>query len=438
MRKESFRRPDAAAMERLLETYGPDPTGIVLRLAWRAGLTRREISALTWEQVDFEACLLRLGSREVPLEAETAEVLRRWSGRCARLGPYVAVSERFRRRLTPESIPNMVRKALDSEGQTAVRLIDLRYDYIRRQFETHDWPYVLRVAGISLTTYRNTMAGMFRGGGAREAGPLSASDEEFALWRIMQAERSSPAGVALWLSSRLGLRSDEICALTWDRVDFKEGLLRLPDREVALTVTVRHVLEEVFSLRRPGDDPHVLLTPRSHAPMDAGRLTTVVRAALIRGGIVNKTLSDFRRDLAWESERGTLLEHARAREGITRREAEELLGMSEGRAYARLSRLEAEGALVRVNDRYYPAGTVVPPDGREEAVRRYLSEHGPSLRREVEAYLRAGRHGTTALLRHMAEAGEIELLPGSWRYALTKDDNMMSERRADMATGTDN
>lgn len=421
MREESFRRPDGAAMERLLEAYALEPTGIVLRLAWRAGLTRREISALTWEQVDLDERALRLADREVPLEPETAEVLRRWRGRVARLGPYVAVSERFRRRLTIESIPNMARRALDSEGMTAVRLIDLRYDYIRRQFETHDWPYVLRVAGISLTTYRGTMAGLFRGACAgREAGPLSAADEEFALWRIMQTERATPAGVALWLSSRLGLQSGEICALTWDQIDFDAGLLRLPDREIALTVTVRHVLEELRTLRRPGDGPHVLLKPRSRAPMDAARLTTVVRAALIRGGIENKTLSDFRRDLTWESERETLLAHARAREGITRREAEELLGMSEGRAYARLSRLEAEGALVRLNDRYYPAGTVTPPDGREEAVRRYLSEHGPSPRRAVEASLRIGRHSAAALLKRMTEAGDIELLPGSWRYALRK------------------
>lgn len=438
MRGESFRRPDGAAMERLLEENRLDPTGIVLRLAWRAGLTRREICALTWDRVDLEASLLRLPDREVPLEIETAETLRLWRERVGRLGPYVAVSERFRRRLTPESIPNMARKALDSAGQTAVRLIDLRYDFIRRQFETHDWPYVLRVAGISLTTYRNTMAGLFRDAPARAEKPPAAADEEFALWRVMQAERASPAGIALWLSTRLGLQSEEICALTWDRVDFDAELLRLPDREVPLTVTVRHVLEEAHALRRPEDGERVVLTPRSRAPMDAGRLTTVVRAALIRGGITDKTLRDLRRDSAWEAERETLIERARAKDGVTRREAEALLGMSEGRAYARLSRLEAEGELVRVGDRYYPAGTAPPPEGREEAVRRYLAEHGPSPRREVEEHLRVGRHKATALLKHMMEAGDVELVPGSWRYALAKDDNVTFERREDAATGTDN
>ena len=444
MRKESFRRPDAAAMERLLKTYALDPTGIVLRLAWRAGLTRREICALTWDRIDLDGKLLRLPDREVPLEPETAGVLRAWRERVERLGPYVAVSERFRRRLTPESIPNMARKALDSEGQTAVRLIDLRYDFIRRQFETHDWPYVLRIAGISLTTYRNTMAGLFRDAPApREPGPRerrdgNAADEEFALWRVMQAERASPAGVALWLSTRLGLQSEEICALTWDRVDFDAGFLRLPDREVPLTVTVRHVLEEARALRRPGDGERVVLTPRSRAPMDAGRLTTVVRAALIRGGIEAKTLRDLRRDSAWETERELLLARARAGNGITRREAEALLGMSEGRAYARLTRLEEEGALVRAGSRYYPAGTAPPPERREEAVLRYLSEHGPSPRREIEEHLRVGRHRATALLKRMMEAGAIELVPGSWRYDLTKDDNVAFERRDGTATGTDN
>ena len=430
MRNESFRRPDAAAMERLLETYALDPTGIVLRLAWRAGLTRREICALTWDQVDFEAGLLRLPGREVPLESETAEALRAWRERVSRLGPYVAVSERFRRRLTPESLPNMARKALDAGGQTAVRLIDLRYDYIRRQFETHDWPYVLRVAGISLTTYRGATAGFFqeKPAPAPEArARKTAADEDFALWRIMQAERASPAGVALWLSTRLGLRSEEICALTWDQVDLEGEVLRLGDREVPLTVTVRHVLEEARALRRPGDGEHVVLTPRSRAPMDPGRLTTVVRDALIRGGVEGRTLRDFRRDAAWEAERETLLEYARTKNGVTRREAEALLGMSAGRAYARLSRLEAEGALTRLGSRYYPAGTVTPPEGREAAVLRCLAEHGPSTRREIEERLRVGRHKTAALLKRMAESGAIERLPGSWRYALSKDNNITLE-----------
>lgn len=51
MRTYVVNRPDPEAMSRVLEQAGPE--GIVLRLAWQAGLSREEISALTWDQVSF-------------------------------------------------------------------------------------------------------------------------------------------------------------------------------------------------------------------------------------------------------------------------------------------------------------------------------------------------------------------------------------------------
>ena len=44
MRTYLLNRPDPEAMRRILEQAGPE--GIVLRLAWQAGLTREEIAAL--------------------------------------------------------------------------------------------------------------------------------------------------------------------------------------------------------------------------------------------------------------------------------------------------------------------------------------------------------------------------------------------------------
>lgn len=48
-----FHRPDAAAVEAALSSHDCRPAGIVLLLAWRAGLTRNEIHALTWESVEI-------------------------------------------------------------------------------------------------------------------------------------------------------------------------------------------------------------------------------------------------------------------------------------------------------------------------------------------------------------------------------------------------
>ena len=50
---EKNRRPDEAALRRLLEREQHGPEGLILRLAWLEGLTREEIAGLTWKQVSF-------------------------------------------------------------------------------------------------------------------------------------------------------------------------------------------------------------------------------------------------------------------------------------------------------------------------------------------------------------------------------------------------
>lgn len=55
--------------------------------------------------------------------------------------------------------------------------------------------------------------------------------DEFALWKLLQAEQDTPAGAALWLTWQLGLQVEEIASLRWDQVDLQKERLILPDRQ---------------------------------------------------------------------------------------------------------------------------------------------------------------------------------------------------------------
>ena len=83
MREFLVNRPDAAAMERILENHTSDAVGVVLRLAWQAGLLRDEITNLTWDQVDFERGQILLPARTVPVDGTVIDYLRaahkRWA-----------------------------------------------------------------------------------------------------------------------------------------------------------------------------------------------------------------------------------------------------------------------------------------------------------------------------------------------------------------------
>ena len=252
-----------------------------------------------------------------------------------------------------ESISRLARLALDRGGLKTVRLLDLRYDWILRCLDRMDWPEAARVSGVEVATLQLRFSASTPARSARKTSKSPpAQVDEFKLWKVLQKERNTAAGLAMWLSWQLGLQAQEMIAVTWDQVDTKEELIRLPDREVVLTSTVRRLLEEERQRREPGEDPHVLLTEQSRKPLDLPRLSRLTRAALIRGGLERVTLRDLKRDDSRDAEDEQVLQCVLERGFASRGDVSELLGLSKTATYARLRRLTELGKLVRVGSKY--------------------------------------------------------------------------------------
>ena len=411
MVKESSQKIDKAAMERLLEARQGTAEEIILRLAWQQGLARDEIQRLSWPDVSFEGeGQLHLPDRSIPLEPGCRACLMWRQEKLGQVSPYVVISDRRCRPMPPESISRLARTALNDAGLADLTLGDLRRDFIIRQLEQHDWPYAARVSGISVSTLHAQFA-RYRPAEKRQEPPQRESClqvDEFLLWRVLQAEGSSPVGLALWMSWKLGMQVREIIALTWDQVDLDRELIHLEDRELSMGTTLHRLLKAVRDHRREGADPHVLLTPRSGRPMDQPRLSKIVRTALIRGGLETVTLGDLCREEKHTDEDTRLLAFAMEKGTISRSDAMELLSLSKVAAYERLRRLVRLGELVRVGGKYYPAGQVVPPAEHYAVIRAYLEENGAAYRQDLASLLRIDRRQCALILKHMVRSGQLE------------------------------
>mgnify|MGYP002742907922 CR=1 FL=1 len=238
----TFKRPDPAAMERVLTRFPYSPEGAILRLAWLEGLSREEIAALTWDQVQFEDNALTLPDRTVPLAPSAEDCLRERHRLYAQRDPHVIISDRYQRPMPPESVSRLARTALDTEGQK-VSLKDLRQDFVIRQLQTHDWTYAARVSGMAVSTLRGSFSQYFQE--RQSAAPELPPDSEYLLWRIVQQEGGSVVGLALWMGWKLQMQPGEILNLTWSQVDLDRGLLRLPDREIPMGSRLSRLLGEV-------------------------------------------------------------------------------------------------------------------------------------------------------------------------------------------------
>jgi len=420
MQEYVVNRPDEGAMDRILKQNFYNAAGVILRLAWQAGLLRDEIQHLTWAQIDFLDQQILLPDRAVPVSDGLADWLAGLRDSRNRRSEVVVLSDRDQRPLTPQSISRLARTALDKEGQTGIRLIDLRHDFILRQLEEHDWQYVSRITGVEAAAL-NVHFGAYleeKKVSTRIRRDEPAQIDEFALWKLLQAEKDTPAGVTLWLTWQLGLRLEEIVALTWDQVDLEGEALCLPDRRIALTSGVYHVLKK-WKAAGSGSG-FVLTAPRSGQPYDRTRLSKLVRAALIRGGLDDVTLRDLRLDcdirVGGENQ---IVSALRRRQSITRNEVMDLLGVSKTTAYNRLKQMVRRGKLTQVGARYYLHDAVVPPERQEAVILEYLTKEGFAYRQDIARILRIDPRQCRPILQKMVARGQI--VQKRQRYILQKE-----------------
>lgn len=404
----TFKRPDPAAMERVLTRFPYSPEGAILRLAWLEGLSREEIAALTWDQVQFEDNALTLPDRAVPLAPSAEDCLRERHRLYAQRDPHVIISDRYQRPMPPESVSRLARTALDTEGQK-VSLKDLRQDFVIRQLQTHDWTYAARVSGMAVSTLRDAFSPYLTKPAAPE-NPLAQRDEaEYLLWRVIQQEGSSPAGLALWMGWKLQMQPGEIASLTWGQVDFDQNLIRLPDRTASMGSRLRRLLLDAWDRRKDLAEPRVFTAPTTGRPMDLSRLTTVTRTALIRGGLEHVNLRNLHTWVRQGDRAQLLMAQAEEQGWLTREAVMERLGVSKSTARQYLLELREAGRLVRVGTRYYPAGAVADPDDHLDIIRAYLQEHGTGRRQDFIRLLGLEPEQGTLLLRRLTDRGELVL-----------------------------
>ena len=282
MVSDETKRPDEAAMRRILDRYSDSPEGIILRLAWLEGLSRKELNELTWDQVDFETQNLLLQDRTIPLEPSVAECLQKRYEQYSAISDRVVIADRGKKPMTLVNVSRLAKNALDSEGQD-VALKDLRRDWIIRQIKAHGWAYAARVSGMAVSSLRGIFAAALWKGTAQTDDSQGGVDEtEYILWRIVQQEGSSAAGLAIWMCWKLAMQPGEVVNLSWSQTDFAVGVLHLPNRDVPMGNRMRRLLKETWERQKDLPTDKVFVAPTSGNPrlakQNCGQTASKLRA----------------------------------------------------------------------------------------------------------------------------------------------------------------
>ena len=409
MPAEELKKPEEAAMSRILARHPYSPEGVILRLAWQEGLSRRELNELTWSQVDFDGGSLLLPDRTVPLAPSVADCLRERYARYHKLSDRVLIADRGKKPMTPENVSRLAKNALDSEGQD-VSLKDLRRDWIVRQIKASGWACAARVSGMAVGSLRGIFpAALWEDAPQPEVPQTGGDDTEYSLWRIVQQEGSSTAGLAIWMCWKLQMQPGEILSLTWDQIDLQTGLIRFPGHDIDMGARTQRLLSDVRARQKDVPTNRVFIAPATGNPIDQSRLSVLCRTAMIRGGLEGfslRSLSVWAHNKQMED---VLLQGAEEQGCLIRDTAASLLHVSPGTAWEHLNRLSKAGRLTRVGVRYYPAGETASAEDYLPILRAYLQKEGTAGRQALAEQLRIDPKQATHILKGMVDRGELVL-----------------------------
>lgn len=394
-------RQEVRLREYLAKNWKKDPvSAAIVLLAWDAGLSPGEISALRWDAVDLSEGFLVLGERRIPLEGPLEELLGEL------LGENVYVIPNGRSNYTPMnrvSVSRKARQTLDRAGEPDVTLTDLREDFLRRLMERLPMEQVVEISGYEVRSIQEYARRIgiqppeLSGRGDRQASPPAGA----LLSALVQEGDTLDSRIVLlsWLG---GLTLEQMAQLRWQDLSLPDRSWTIAGESAPIPRDLLPYLTE-WAQKRP-DDAWLLRGPRSGKPVPIHDLSRRGREFFVRHRLSGYSLALLRGKAEPALLRHRMLELVQADLHVTTGKAAAALGLSPGKARALLSALAREGAVTCGAPGVYQLPGQETPRQRMEA---FLSaRRGTSVsRKDLAEVLRTGDGSVTYYIKEAMENG---------------------------------
>lgn len=333
-----MQRFEPQAMEEIVVQEGISRNGILLRLAWQAGLSRQELQSLRWQQVDLVQGWLQLPQRRIALGGDLFVALGQWQ-RCCGESPWVAPGREGALPLT--SISRLAQQTLQRYGLEGVRLADLRHGYIIAQLHHRSWGAMGQELAMDEEALRKAYGGYVTP--PRE----KTVPNPKALAQLLATGPSNLGTLAVGLAWQMGWAPKALQTLTWQQ---------LTDQ------TVPPDLAPLVQALAPKRGTGLVFDGISPAG-----LSRLARQTLVPYGLEGVTLQSLAKYHQTQGQRHSVETYLRRQRSMTAQEGQALLGLDKSATYRLLQGWVAQGVLVQVGIQYYH-GAMVPPVADHEAL----------------------------------------------------------------------
>ncbi len=327
----TIHRVDGQTMEAIVTQEGRSRNGILLRLAWQAGLSRQELQSLTWEQVDLVQGWLQLPGRRIALGGDLFVALGQWQSRCDG-SPWVLPGRQGAMPLP--SISRLAKQTLQYHGLEGVRLADLRHDYIITQLHHRSWGAMGQELAMDEGALRKAYGGYVTP--PREKNLPTPR----ALAHLLATSPSHLGTLAVGLAWHMGWAPKTLLTLTWQQLAGE---------------AVPSDLGMLVQQLRPSQEENLVFG----GIVPAG-LSRLARQTLVPYGLEGVTLQTLAKYRQTQGQRQLVERYLQGQISLTAQEGQVLLGLPKSATYRLIQFWVAEGFLVQVGVHSYH-GAVVPP-----------------------------------------------------------------------------
>lgn len=359
-------------METLLQSQANTTAGLILALAWQAGLNRQEIQMLQWQQVHLSQWQLVLDRRTISL---SPELVARLSQQEKATGTVICGN---RGGLQPQSISRIAHGALLEGGLEGVRLCDLRHDYICKQLGHRSWGSLSREMDMLEGDLRKAYHKILPTPPPKVGASLV---EASAIAKLVKTP--SLGALAVGLAFYQGLRPKALLQLRWQSIP-----------EVA-------ELAPLVNSLCPKDTGALVFD------MSGVTLSQMAGMTLCSQGLEGVTL----RTLALQYHRQQPLKTVelclKTQPSLTCRQTQALLHCDKSQAYRLLQSWHQAGVLVQVHGHYYSAKQVPAVETHVPLVTSLLQRKGTIYVADVQQLLHLHTKQCQQLLSDMVKDGHL-------------------------------
>ena len=375
--KTIYNPPDHEKIDRTLrDAHMVQPGKAIILLAYHAGLQISEMIALKGTNIKESFSFIEApDGRTIPITPRLAEELNGlyWLHEDPELP--IIYSELRKKAMSRMHATRLAKEFMNVAESPEVRLSDLRTACIINWMQEYPWEYVSQISGMKMSVLTQRYQHYLPQNTIRkQVEPIKHTEvSPNLIHEILQKHTNDLVGLILRLIINHRLAPIELTHLTWDMVDWEEGIIRFQGKMIPITEDIVPCLKVA---REQSHINSVFAFPNTQTPYTNDTFSYRIKKALLQDGYMGLTAIQLIRATEYLNYRSIVHDLLEEKGRFEVKDICQAANIHQSMAYKLLDHLQQAGEINQIGYRFYSSKTTVSPDKFKDVVKKLDKQTG--------------------------------------------------------------